>query len=279
MKILFQAGGLGRLRGWNFKAFVKLGRWSWEIATMYENLQNTSAIRTRIWWKTFNGEHSDLNNSMDASTDYLNIASTFLAASMKFHQSNIIFNYSLCYAWWPWKPESRYIHIKYFAYRGAVHFQEVSSRMSRRGESETGNWLPTWKWFADYPLNPPHNPKHSSIFDMKRAQLVSEKRCSLVAFLYVFDQVVVPRRWKGVSNFQFMKSGKFNISRNLMIWQMWRLLGGASAHWRWHATIEKKPRFQTICMIWNAFETRSCFISLKMTKLHIILDQIFEHVE
>ena len=173
--------------------------------------------------------------------------------------------------------QNRNIYIKYFAYRGAVHFQEVSSGMSRRGESETGNWLPTWKWFADYldPLNPHHNPKHSSILDMKRAQLVSEKSCSLVAFLDVFDQVVVPRRWKGVSNFQFMKSGKFNISRNLMIWQMWRLLGGASAHWRLHATIEKKPRFQTICMIWNAFETRSCFISLKMIKLHIIFDQIF----
>ena len=177
--------------------------------------------------------------------------------------------------------QNRDIYIKYFAYRGAVHFQEVSSGMSRRGESDTGNWLPTWKWFADYldPLNPHHNPKHSSILDMKRAQLVSEKSCSLVAFLDVFHQVVVPRRWKGVSNFQFMKSGKFNISRNLMIWQMWRLLGGTSAHWRWHATIEKKPRFQTICMIWNAFETRSCFISLKMTKLHIILDQTFEHVE
>ena len=135
----------------------------WSLDVEVETLQpcmKTCKIHQQfvlVWWKTFNGEHSDLNNSMDASTDYLNIASTFLAASMKFHQSNIIFNYSPCYAWWPWKPESRYIHIKYFAYRGAVHFQEVSSRMSRRGESETGNWLPTWKWFADYldPLNPP----------------------------------------------------------------------------------------------------------------------------
>ena len=72
-----------------------------------------------------------------------------------------------------------------------------------------------------------------------------------------------------------MKSGKSNISRNLMIWQMQRLLGGASAQSRWHATIERKPRFQTICIIWNAFETRSSFISLKMTKIHIILDRIF----
>ena len=197
----------------------------WSLDVEVETLQpcmKTCKIHQQfvlVWWKTFNGEHSDLNNSMDASTDYLNIASTFLAASMKFHQSNIIFNYSPCYAWWPWKPESRYIHIKYSAYRGAVHFQEVSSRMSRRGESETGNWLPTWKWFADYldPLNPHHNPKHSNTLDMKRDQLVSEKSCRLVAFLDVFDQVVVPRRWKGVSNFQFMKSGKFNISRNLMI--------------------------------------------------------------
>ena len=156
---------------------------------------------------------------MDARTYCLNLTSTFLAASMKFHQSDIIFKYS-SYTSWPWKLEMRY--IEYFAYRGAVHFQEVSSRTSRQGESETGNWLPTWKWFADYldPLNQHHNPKHSSKLDIKRDQLVSEKSCILVAFLDVFDQVVVPRRWKGVSNSQFMKSGKSNISRNLMIWQM-----------------------------------------------------------
>ena len=104
-----------RLVGWVAWEAETLGL-LWSLVVEVETLQpcmKTCKIHQQfvlVWWKTFNGEHSDLNNSIDASTDYLNIASTFLAASMKFHQSNIIFNYSLCYAWWPWKPESRYIH-------------------------------------------------------------------------------------------------------------------------------------------------------------------------
>ena len=129
MQFWFQAGGLARLRGWSFKALWSLNM---EVASLQLCLSLHSwETRTRL-----TGVFQRGISIMDARTYCLNLTSTFLAASMKFHQSDIIFKYS-SYTSWPWKLEMRY--IEYFAYRGAVHFQEVSSRMSRRGESETGN--------------------------------------------------------------------------------------------------------------------------------------------
>ena len=94
--------------------------------------------------------------------------------------------------------------------------------------------MPTWNWFADYTPSPPH--QNTQTMDLKQAQLVLER----MPFGGIFGELRPDGQEDGKA------CRRSNISQNLMIWQIWRLLGVASAQGWWHASIwiiEKKSTF------------------------------------
>ena len=120
--------------------------------------------------------------------------------------------------------------------------------------------MPTWNWFADYTPSPPH--QNTQTMDLKQAQLVLER----MPFGGIFGELRPDGQEDGKA------CRRSNISQNLMIWQIWRLLGVASAQGWWHASIwiiEKKSTFQNhFCVsiffkFLNNFNTNLPFWSIR----------------